>query len=325
MSLLKRICCLEVDWPVPTRMTLQQIVGTRNWKRSFQEVSLQLPYWLSSAQNFGSWNHGNASTGRCDASSSPMSCWIHARHVCFSAFGERRWRWSKSTWVSWGLWHSGHTCALTDDQGWVEEANKQRHNDEEEAVVRPVCHTISLGYRVIADLLDVWYTIIVLLPTVEIIRTCLVSELYVTTGMVLPGNTERYVLWQQNVTTFSTVDANWKQRSHDERSQRCWPIFQNIFGTDWNDCSAWDEWLGCRWTCLPCGTAALATTTMDRWAALGAVSRRSDQTDRQPESQRASQPDRETDRERERGRKTERRTERLRDGQTDRQTGKTDR
>ena len=34
------------------------------------------------------------------------------------------------------------TCALTDDQGWVEEAYKQRHNDEEESVVQPMCHTI---------------------------------------------------------------------------------------------------------------------------------------------------------------------------------------
>ena len=58
------------------------------------------------------------------------------------------------------------TCALTDDQGWVEEAYKQRHNDEEESVVRPMCHTISgdktrpLGYRVTADPLDVWYYLV---------------------------------------------------------------------------------------------------------------------------------------------------------------------
>lgn len=43
------------------------------------------------------------------------------------------------------------------------------------------------------------FTIIVLLPTVEIMRKCLVSELYVTTGMVSAGNTERYALRQQTV------------------------------------------------------------------------------------------------------------------------------
>lgn len=58
---------------------------------------------------------------------------------------------------------------------------------------------------------------------------------FVTIGMVSAGNTKDMYSGSK---PFSTVYANWKQRSHDERSQRCWPIFQNICGTDWNGCSA---------------------------------------------------------------------------------------
>lgn len=54
-------CCIDVPLPVPHGMTLHNIIGTRNWKESFEGSSLGVPWWLRNAGGFSA--PATASTG----------------------------------------------------------------------------------------------------------------------------------------------------------------------------------------------------------------------------------------------------------------------
>ena len=184
-------CFLEVDVPVPARMTLRDVVGTRDWEQSFRDVSMPLPYWSFSAQNAcGSSARANEdlppstslatqihlqalgaeimATLRPDNVMHPhLRCHVEFILGMFAAAHLER-RDDDEVFLHEFLAGCGirvKEVALTDDPGWIDEAYKQRHNDEG-SVVRPMCHTIwgektrPLGYRVGDDPEDVWYYLV---------------------------------------------------------------------------------------------------------------------------------------------------------------------
>lgn len=68
-------CCLEVDVPVPQNMTLDHVLGTRDWKKSFEEIRMPRPFWLPAIAPGSS--AGAASGFSADATPSAIATQIH--------------------------------------------------------------------------------------------------------------------------------------------------------------------------------------------------------------------------------------------------------
>ena len=55
-SVAQTDCCLVVKVPVPSNMTLHEVLGTRSWLESFEENRLGRPFWLSGGTDAGGFS-----------------------------------------------------------------------------------------------------------------------------------------------------------------------------------------------------------------------------------------------------------------------------
>ena len=78
-------CCLVVDAPVPLTLTLQHVVGTRDWKKSFEEIRMPPPYWTAAIASGFSAGAASGSSAGASASASGSSAGAPATAVATQA------------------------------------------------------------------------------------------------------------------------------------------------------------------------------------------------------------------------------------------------
>lgn len=188
-------CCLEVEVPVLLTMTLFHLIGTRDWKQSFGDCTLPVPFWLSSTEE-ACGSSARASDGRNDLAPTSVSTQIHLQalgaeimatlrpdnvmhphlrcHVEFilGMFASVHLEREDAHEIPLHEFLEGcgirvQTRSLVDEeQGWVAEFYDKRHGDGLDQVVRPMLHTIwgekrrALGYSEDGDPKNVWYYLV---------------------------------------------------------------------------------------------------------------------------------------------------------------------
>ena len=171
-------CCLVVDAPVPLTLTLQHVVGTRDWKKSFEEIRMPPPYWTAAIASGFSAGAASGSSAGASASASGSSAGAPATAVAtqvhLQALGAEIMATLRPDNVMHphlrahvefmlGVFASVHLVRRSADQislvdflagcgirvtgtspsepSWVN-ANYERRHENPESVVRPVCNTM---------------------------------------------------------------------------------------------------------------------------------------------------------------------------------------
>jgi len=173
-------CCLEVKVPIPRTMTLNDVLGTRDWGQSFKQVRVARPYWLSSAACGFSARASAAACGFSARASDPATevdtipASSRSTQIHLQALGAELMATIRPDNVMHphlrahvefmlGLFASVHLARADSDEvllsdfllgcgirvevadlsdvSWVADAYKQRHRDPV-SVVRPMCHTM---------------------------------------------------------------------------------------------------------------------------------------------------------------------------------------
>ena len=171
-------CCLVVDVPVPLTLTLQHVVGTRDWKKSFEEIRMPPPYWTAAIASGFSAGAASGSSAGASASASGSSAGAPATAVAtqvhLQALGAEIMATLRPDNVMHphlrahvefmlGVFASVHLVRRSADQislvdflagcgvrvtgttlsedSWVND-NYERRHENPESVVRPVCNTM---------------------------------------------------------------------------------------------------------------------------------------------------------------------------------------
>ena len=174
--------CLQVPLPVPADMTLGHVLLSRDWRASFEQSNLGMPWWMSDAGGFSAPAAGHA--GGFSAPVSALGAQIHLQalgaeimatlrpdsvmhphlraHVelmlgmCASVHLARQEAWDVALYdflLGCGI-RAQRTRPGDADAGWVAHNYRKRHHAAR-SVVRPVCCTMwGEKYRPIGYLND---------------------------------------------------------------------------------------------------------------------------------------------------------------------------
>lgn len=171
-------CYLDVSQvPVPARMTLSDLIGTRNWEQSFRDVTMPPPFWANACGS-SARAHACGSSARANADTQDVMPSALATQIHLQALGAEIMATIRPDNVMHphlrchvefmlGMFASVHLDRGDSDEvllhdflagcgiqvkvvsliesrnSWIEASYEKRHNNEGElSVVRPTCHTI---------------------------------------------------------------------------------------------------------------------------------------------------------------------------------------
>ena len=151
-------CCLVVKVPVPSHMTLHDVLGTRSWPDSFQACTLGRPYWAVSTADAGGFSahvsaqmhqvHMHALGAEIMATLRPDSVMHpHLRsHVEFILGLFASVHLARGDAAETLLGHFLLGCGIETQEtgpgeGWIAKNYQKRHKNPT-SIIRPSCHTL---------------------------------------------------------------------------------------------------------------------------------------------------------------------------------------